>query len=58
MEKDRTTCPWGDCPSLDRGPKSREHEERFVKRDQAAGYAAKNNALMAEDSNNAQNRAK
>lgn len=58
MEKNRTTCPLGDCPSLDRGPKSWEHEGRFIKRDQAARHAVKNSALMAADINNAQNRAK
>jgi hypothetical protein len=30
MEQILMSNPWGDCPGLDHGPRSREHESRFV----------------------------
>ncbi len=35
MDKNSISCPWGDCPGLNHGQKSREHEGRFTNRSQA-----------------------
>lgn len=58
MEKNRSLYLWGDCPGLDREPKSREHEERFKKLRQVADFAIKKQVILTADIKNVQNRAK
>jgi len=58
MEKSSSSCPWGDCPDLDHGPKSREHDGRFTKQRQPESQMMKTNTATMINGNNAQNSAK
>jgi hypothetical protein len=44
MEKRGVPCAWGDCPGLNHGPTSREHEERFSTKGRTEGQMIKNGA--------------
>jgi hypothetical protein len=57
MGKNSMTCPWGDCPGLGHGPKSREHEDRFTKRNKAENLTMKNNSATMINDNSGQNHA-
>ncbi len=48
----------GDCPGLDGGPVTTEHERRFIKQVPAPSADGKSSASMAADTQNAQNLAK
>ena len=41
MEKKLQSFPWGDFPGLNAGPKSTEHESRFLRHD-IGGLTAQN----------------
>jgi hypothetical protein len=55
MEKNSVTCPWGDCPDLDHGPKSTEHEGRFLKPGKVSGQMVKSDSTAMISGNNTQN---
>ena len=44
MDKNSISCPWGDCPGLNSGPKSKEHEGRFVNWGTTASQSVNNTA--------------
>ncbi|NLA88089.1 MAG: hypothetical protein GX847_12585 [Clostridiales bacterium] len=42
MDNNSISCPWGDCPGLNHGQKSREHEGRFINWSKAERQTADN----------------
>lgn len=58
MGKNSSLCPWGDCPDLDHGPKSNEHEGRFIKRNKLDSLMVKSDSAMMINGDNAKNIAK
>jgi hypothetical protein len=58
MEKNSRACPWGECPGLDGGPRSREHEARFGKGGKAEGQMTVNSAASMLKDGSASNTVK
>ena len=56
MDKFDFSCPGGDCPGLDKGPRSREHDGRFINH-VATSSPLDNSAVSMMNDDNAQNRA-
>lgn len=54
MNRNSPFCPWGDCPNLESGPKSIEHEKRFTNASVGESQVQKNNASMQINSKNTQ----
>jgi len=52
LEKKNHGCLFGDCPGLDGGPKSREHETRFLQRGGASVSAGTMSTSHSDTSKN------
>lgn len=52
MDRKNGACFFGDCPGLDGGPKSREHEMRFLNRGGASVNADSAPTFRSDTSKN------